>query len=85
MNLALHGAGVVLGIVLLGLWGDVVIGTLLTGAARLVTTMTEPVSRVWRGGRHALSSRARPTLARLGSSSEPAARQADGRTTPRSA
>jgi hypothetical protein len=74
MSLALIGAGVLFGIFLLGLWGDVVIGTLVVGAARLAEAMVRPVAHTWRRARHGPSFRApaepRPpaALVRAGSS-----------------
>jgi hypothetical protein len=45
MSLALITAGTLFGILLLGLWGDVVIGAIIVGAARLVEAAAKPVAR----------------------------------------
>ncbi len=74
MSFPLIGAGVFLGIFLMGLWGDVVIGALIMGAARLAEAMAKPVAHTWRRARHGPSFRApaepRPpaALVRAGSS-----------------
>lgn len=48
MSLALITAGTLLGILLLGLWGDVVVGAIIMGAARLVEAAAKPVAqRPW--------------------------------------
>ena len=42
MSLALITTGALFGILLLGLWGDVVIGAIIAGAARLVDAAAKP-------------------------------------------
>ena len=44
MSLVLITAGTLFGILLLGLWGDVVIGAIIVGAARLVEAAAKPVA-----------------------------------------
>jgi hypothetical protein len=73
MSLALIGAGTVLGIFVLGVWGDVVIGAVVVGAARLVEAAARPVKRRLRAqrapsGRVAAEPRRRAPLVRAGSS-----------------
>jgi hypothetical protein len=45
MSLALVAAGIFLGFVLFGVWGDLVIGALVVGAARLVEAASASVAR----------------------------------------
>jgi hypothetical protein len=44
MSLALITAGTLFGILLLGLWGDVVVGAIIVGAARLVQAAAKRVA-----------------------------------------
>jgi len=73
MSLALVTAGTLFGILLLGLWGDVVVGALIVGAARLGEAAAKPVARgPWRTHRRqsraSTQSRAHAPLARAKSS-----------------
>jgi hypothetical protein len=48
MSLALITTGILFGILLLGLWGDVVIGAIIVAAARLVEATAKPLPpRPW--------------------------------------
>jgi hypothetical protein len=64
MSLALIGAGFFLGIVLLGLWGDVVIGAIIVGAARLAEAAARPIARTLSSTQRGPTSRARTAIGR---------------------
>ena len=56
MSLALITTGTLFGILLLGLWGDAVLGAIIVGAARLIEAGAKLLAR-WQGSMHRRQSR----------------------------
>jgi hypothetical protein len=57
MILPLITAGVLAGFVFVGFWGDVAIGALIVGAARLGEAVATTIARTWHRTRRGLSGR----------------------------